>query len=87
MVEISTESRKRTGAAHAGGESRSSRRSSSGRTRNNPGSAGTRVCLSSAAHAGCVKSPVPSTLTPLRKAHRPRCSISQSLLHARENLE
>ena len=39
------------------------------------------------AHAGWVKSPVPSTVRPLRRAHQDRCSMSQSLLHARENRE
>src|ERR1700733_13844052 len=87
MVEISTERRKRTEPAQVAGESRKSRRSRSGRTRNKPGSAGTRVSLSSAAHAGWVKSPVPSTRRPLRSAHQDRCSMSQSLLHARENFE
>src|SRR5229473_3316868 len=80
MVEISTESMNLTVPAQAAGESRRSRFSRSGRIRNRPGSAGTRVSLSSAAHAGWVKSPVPST-------HHDRCSMSQSLLQARENLE
>src|SRR5215470_2564627 len=73
--------------AQLAGVSRKSRFSRSGRIRNKPGSAGTRVSLSSAAHAGWVKSPVPSTRRPLRSAHQDRCSISQSLLQARENLE
>src|SRR5713101_6461534 len=87
MVEISTESMNLTVPAQAAGESRRSRFSRSGRIRNRPGSAGTRVSLSSAAHAGWVKSPVPSTCRPLRSAHHDRCSMSQSLLQARENLE
>src|SRR5439155_23650786 len=33
------------------------------------------------------KSPAPSTRRPLRSAHQDRCSMSQSLLQARENLE
>ena len=47
---------------------------------NNPG-------LSSADQAGWVKSPVPRTRRPLRSAHQDRCSMSQSLLQARENFE
>src|SRR6266568_6446323 len=87
MVEISTESMNLTVPAQLAGVSRQSRFSRSGRIRNRPGSAGTRVSLSSAAHAGWVKSPVPSTRMPLGSAHQDRCSISQSLLQARENLE
>src|SRR5437763_5968727 len=87
MVEISTESMNLTVPAQLAGVSRKSGFSRSGRIRNRPGSAGTRVSLSSAAHAGWVKSPVPSTRRPLRSAHQDRCSISQSLLQARENLE
>src|SRR6185437_1517005 len=87
MVEISTESRNLTVPAQLAGVSRKSRCSRSGRIRNRPGSASTRVSLSSADHPGWVKSPVPSTRRPLRSAHQDRCSMSQSLLQARENLE
>src|SRR6185437_8640880 len=87
MVEISTLSRKRTGPAQLAGVSRWRFFSRSGRMRNRPGSAGTRVSFSSADQAGWVKSPVPSTLSPLRSAHQDRCSMSQSLLQARENFE
>src|SRR6266700_7348909 len=87
MVEISTESMNLTVPAQLAGVSRKSRCSRSGRIRNKPGSASTSVSLSSAAQAGWVKSPVPSTRRPLRSAHQDRCSMSQSLLQARENLE
>src|SRR6201987_3189756 len=87
IVEISTESMNLTGPAQLAGVSRARRFSRSGRIRNRPGSASSRVSLSSAAQAGWVKSPVPSSRRPLRSAHQDRCSISQSLLQARENLE
>src|SRR6267154_6795443 len=87
MVEISTESMNLTVPAQLAGVSRKSRCSRSGRIRNRPGSASTRVSLSSADHAGWVKSPVPSTRRPLRSAHQDRCSMSQSLLQAREYFE
>src|SRR5579859_1498962 len=77
----------RTVPAQLAGVSRCSRRSRSGRIRNRPGSASVSVSFSSAAHAGWVKSPVPRTVRPLRSAHQDRCSMSQSLLHARENRE
>src|SRR5262249_41786555 len=40
-----------------------------------------------AAHAGWVKSPVPTTVTPFRAPHQARCGISESLLQAREYRE
>lgn len=52
-----------------------------------PGSAGISVSFSPSAQAGWVKSPVPATVMPLRSAHQARCSMAQSLLQARENLE
>src|SRR5215470_1631163 len=87
MVEISVESRNRISPWQVGGEVRWSRVASSGRRRNSPGSAGTSDSASRAAQAGWVKSPVPTTVTPLRAAHQARFGISQSLLQARENRE
>src|ERR1700749_511656 len=73
--------------AQLAGVSRRRRFSRSGRILKRPGPPSPSVSLSSAAHAGWVKSPVPSSRRPLRSAHQDRCSMSQSLLHARENLE
>src|SRR5262252_5420616 len=87
MVEISVDSRKRINAGQLGGRVGPSRDASSGRSRNNPGSAGTSDSASWIAHAGWVKSPVPTTVTPFRAAHQARFGISQSLLQARENRE
>ena len=87
MVEISTDSMNRTGPRQLAGSRASTDRSSSSRSRNNPGSAGTRVEDSSSNHLGWVKSPVPITLMPLRRPTRARCSRSQSLLQALENFE
>src|SRR5919197_110604 len=87
MVEISTDSRNRTGLRQDGGTRRSTARSSSSRSRSSPGSAGTRFARSSSAHAGWVKSPVPMTVMPLRLPHQARCSRSQSRLQALEYFE
>ena len=87
MVEISDDSRNRTGVRHAGGSVSCTARSSSGRNRNSPAASGTSLAPSSSRHAGWVKSPVPTTPMPLRPAHQARCSRSQSRLHARENFE
>src|SRR5215470_15767811 len=87
MVEISVESRNRISPRQVGGEVRWSRVASSGRRRYSPGSAGTSDSASWAAQAGWVKSPVPTTVTPLRAAHQARLGISQSLLQAREYRE
>lgn len=42
---------------------------------------------SSSAHAGCVKSPVPTAVMPWPSARHARCSMSRSRPHARGNLE
>ena len=59
----------------------------SSRRRNNPGSVGTSLSLSSARQTGWVKSPVATTPIPLRAAHAARCSRSRSRLVARECFE
>src|SRR5215469_5803341 len=87
MVEISVDRRKRISAVQLGGSVRLSRDASSGRSRNRPGSAGTSDSARWTAHAGWVKSPVPTTVTPFRAAHQARCGISESLLQAREYRE
>ena len=87
MVEISTDSMKRTGPRQLAGSRACTDRSTSSRSRNSPGSAGTSVEDSSSNHLGCVKSPVPITLMPLRRPTRARCSRSQSRLQALENFE
>jgi hypothetical protein len=76
----------RAGSSHAAGTRRRRSLSRSGRSRSSPASGGTRLAFSSSAHAGWVKSPVPTTLMPLRSAPAARCGMSQSLLQARKNL-
>ncbi len=66
---------------------RSTSRSISGRSRNSPGSAGTSLVRISSNQAGWVKSPVPTTVIPFRRAQSARCSRSASRLVAREYLE
>ena len=91
MVEISTDSMKRTAALpslrHAGGSRSSTALSISGRRRNRPGSAGTSLSFSSARHAGWVKSPVPTMPIPFLRPQIARCSRSQFRLVAREYFE
>src|SRR5216684_412641 len=78
---------KRTGVRQAGGRVAATAFSMSSRRRNNPGSAGTSLSLSSAHQAGWVKSPVATTPMPLRAAQWARCSRSRSRLVAREYFE
>ncbi|MFF4126235.1 hypothetical protein SAMN05421833_12125 [Microbispora rosea] len=73
----------RTGAAATLlGSVAATSRSRSSRSRNSPGSAGTRAVRSRSSQAGWVKSPVPMSVTPLRRAHQVNCSRSLFLLHA-----
>lgn len=74
------DSRKRIAAGQLGGSVRPSRAASSGRSRNKPGSAGISDSARWTAHAGWVKSPVPTTVTPFRlptrqaaESRRPCC--------------
>src|SRR6266508_858762 len=87
MVEISTDSMNRTGPRHDGGSRRSTARSRSSRRRNKPGSAGTRVACSSSNQPGWVKSPVPTTVRPLRFAPCAMPGMSRSWLQALECFE
>src|SRR5712664_142307 len=87
MVEISTDSMKRTGVRHEGGRVFQMSASISGLRENSPPPAGTSLSLISASQAGWTQSPVPTTAMPLRAAHHARCSRSRSRLVAREYLE
>ena len=53
-------------------------------TGRNPARAGSRWRFSSSRHAGWVKSPVPTSPMPLRRAQKSRCGASPSRLVARE---
>src|SRR5215467_1036083 len=77
----------RTGFRQVAGSVSATVLSMSSRSRNRPGSAGTSFSLSSALHAGWVKSPVATTPIPLRAAQWARCSRSRSRLVAREYFE
>ena len=87
MVEISAESRKRTCGSQLAGWSAPAPTAGRGGDGSRPGSAGSSDSASSAAQAGWVKSPVPTTVTPLRTAHQASVPASQFLLQAREKRE
>ena len=73
MLLISAESRKRAGAA-AGEASSGGRPRGASFSTYSPGSAGASFSSSSRSQPGWVKSPVPMTASPFRRAQASRCS-------------
>ena len=69
------------------GNSHTSRRRASSLMRYSPSSAGSSAADSSSRHAGCVKSPVPTSEMPLRLAHKSRFGMSAFRPVALEYLE